>query len=121
MSCSCVYVGDYDPADFSNTRIVKARKAHKCGECERAIDVGESYEVTVGTWDGMFQTFKTCSDCCSIRSAFFCDGWLFGGVIIELEDHIQENGGEMSLDCLDKLTPNARSKVIEMIDQVATP
>jgi len=94
-----------------------AKKLHKCSECRRIILIGEKYEHVSGKWEGQFETFKTCSDCLSIRESFFCDGYLFGELLENLCEHISEMNGEISSDCIVDLTPAAKAKVCEMIEQ----
>lgn len=48
--------------------IRKARKSHKCCECRGQIKAGECYTYSHGVWDGAGQSFKTCSDCESLRA-----------------------------------------------------
>ncbi|VVE12150.1 hypothetical protein PCA20602_02689 [Pandoraea capi] len=64
MSCYCDY--DVDPTLYTK-KVYTARKAHKCGECRRAIAPGESYEKVVGVWDGRLDVFKTCRHCADAR------------------------------------------------------
>ena len=117
-NCSCIYVEDIDPAEFHNSRVVTARKAHKCGECGKEILPGSKYEYNVGTWEGNFNTHKTCSICLELRNEFFCDGWYYGQIHEYLWNHIQEVDGEISQDCLLALSLGARAIVVNMIDRV---
>lgn len=59
MSCYC----DYEPNEFLNVQMRKARKQHKCEECHDVIDVGETYEYVSGNSDGRLWTAKTCEHC----------------------------------------------------------
>jgi len=54
------------PRMFSNI-IRKARKEHKCYECNRIIMIGESYYYSKGNWDGRWLDFKTCIECENLR------------------------------------------------------
>lgn len=115
-NCACVYVeqdGDYPSFYLSKT--VTAKKPHKCSECRRAIMPGEQYERVTGKWDGYLDTFKTCSDCLSIREEMFCDGWSHGGQQEYLQEHINNVDG-IDEDCLCRLTPNARAYVCNMLE-----
>lgn len=71
-SCSCACNIDYEPPEFFNDRIMRARKEHKCCECGEAICIGEKYEYITGKWDGNFDTFKTCLPCSRIRKQYGC-------------------------------------------------
>lgn len=39
----------------------KARKEHKCCECGKTIEKGETYVVSSGIWDGKPDRFKQCA------------------------------------------------------------
>ena len=118
-NCSCVYVDlDEVQPDFFSQRTPTARKPHKCHECHRDILSGEKYEYVIGKWEGEFNTWKTCSDCLSIRKSFFCEGYYFGGLFECLYEHILDMNGEISSDCLTPLTKVARDKVCDMIEEV---
>jgi hypothetical protein len=57
--CYC----DYEPATVYIKRQRKARKRHRCYECRRWIEPGETYENLFAVWDGDAKTVKTCSHC----------------------------------------------------------
>ena len=116
--CSCVYVGDYDQPSFSKQIIRKAFKTHKCCECGRIIPIGEKYEVISGAWEGRFGTYKTCSDCLSIREEFFCEGFFFEQMFEYLKEYLNECDGEVPSGCLLSLTPDAMTRVCGMIDEI---
>ena len=61
--CYC----DYEAPEFYTQETRRAKKAHRCSECGRAIDVGESYEHVRGKWDGEMGTYKTCSRCLALK------------------------------------------------------
>lgn len=48
-------------------RMRTARKAHKCDECRRAINRGDSYEMVSGIWEGEPNSYKTCEACVILR------------------------------------------------------
>ena len=83
----CVSAGDGEPAEFSTTMFVRARKPHTCVECHRLMPVGERHEVETGKWDGWMGTYRTCLSCQEIRQEFCCDGWTYGA----LWEHIEED------------------------------
>ena len=116
MKCESAYA-DYDgdlPVLFTSVKR-KARKQHKCCECKRQIEAGETYLVEEGKWDGEFETFKTCSDCLSIRETFFGYGFILGEILETLSDHIY--GGDVPERCIAELTPRAREMVCEIIEE----
>jgi hypothetical protein len=81
-----------------------------------SIVPGSCYERYKGLDEGDFFTHKTCSDCLSVRNEFFCDGWVWGNVWERVEEHVFDMDGDISSDCLLRLTPRAREHVIELID-----
>lgn len=63
MSCVC----DYErPSMYSAKRHV-ARKPHKCYECCKRINPGETYERVASVFDGDFYTCATCHLCLALR------------------------------------------------------
>jgi hypothetical protein len=88
--CFC----DYDPATFYERRVVRARKPHKCEECNRAIPKGCQYEYTSGLWDGYFDTFKTCLACVAARqfvtASVPCFCWAHGNLHQDIVDTVSE-------------------------------
>ena len=73
----------------------RARKAHKCGECNRTIEPGETYERTAGVADGYFETYITCEQCVAVREwlAKVCSGWVYTMVGEDLQEHFREGYG----------------------------
>ena len=53
--------------EFSNSRIVKAKKQHRCYECREPIVIGERYRYHVAKFEGDFSTTKTCRRCEYLR------------------------------------------------------
>jgi hypothetical protein len=120
MNCDCVVSFDnYGklPELFVKKEI-KARKEHICIECKRIIKPSEIYEKNVGKWDGEISIYKVCRDCISIRKMFFKDGFYFGEIYQDLITFLREIDGEVSSDCIKKLTPNARAKVCDMLEEI---
>lgn len=54
-------------ADFASERNVRARKPHRCGECSRTIQPGETYQRAAGCWWGDFWHMVTCAHCAALR------------------------------------------------------
>ncbi len=79
----------------SSDEIRKARKEHKCCECQRVIKVGEKYHLFKGCWDGEWGRFKTCVACndlrYDVREGYRDDEWPAFG---ELEEWAREAGLE---------------------------
>jgi len=92
FDCRC----DYEPAVFYRTRIVRARKGHRCYECSSPILPGELYENTAGMWDRCdgVSTFKTCERCRDLRvwvtNSIPCFCWAHGNLHEDAEGTIEE-------------------------------
>lgn len=83
---------DADHAKILASESRKARKPHKCDECRRVIEIGETYLHERGIGDGPF-TNKTCSHCqvaCDWLSKQ-CGGWVYTQVEEELREHWDED------------------------------
>lgn len=84
--CDC----DYDPPSVFRENHVKARKPHKCSECYRVINIGETYRRIFGIWDGRPETFRWCAHCEAadsiVGATVDCHCVLFGG----LWDHFRD-------------------------------
>ncbi len=102
--CVCIYdSGDGDSPAFFTAGFVKARKPHKCCECQAVIADGESYERASGKWEYGVDVYTTCGPCQDIRQSFYCDGYTFGQLWEDVEEQMfQERGLDGA--CLDKLT-----------------
>lgn len=116
--CSCIYVETVDGPSCSKEETRKARKIHKCCECHKEIKKGQKYQYESGIWDGKPESYKICLDCLSMRDTFFCGGWVYGEIWSDLWNHLSENDGEISSDCLENLTPIAKDKVFKMIEEI---
>lgn len=116
MECSCTISIDHDggPACHKE-KIVTARKAHRCYECFKDILPGEKYEYVSGIWDGSPSTYKTCLDCKSIRDTFF-DSWTYTEVWSNFQDEFGYSGSDIPESCISELTPGARARVCEFIE-----
>src|SRR5882762_4490119 len=62
--CGICLTADFDgTSEFFAGKVCKARKQHKCCECDKDIQTGEEYEYTSGKSDGEFWTARTCLIC----------------------------------------------------------
>ncbi len=88
-------VDDCERIQVLSTGCPRARKPHKCGECQRTIQPGETYEKTVGVFKGSFDTYVTCEQCCSVRNwlSKVCSGWIYSQVEEEISEHFREGYG----------------------------
>jgi hypothetical protein len=73
-------------------KVQQARKAHRCDECARTINVGERYTNEGLLFDGLTSTHKTCSHCIVCREWLGdeCGGWLYSGVEEDFMEHAHE-------------------------------
>lgn len=72
--------------------IVKARKAHKCMECNRLIHSGEHYYKECYVFDNDLRGHKTCGHCKVARNWLTdeCGGFVYGEICQDLIDHVSE-------------------------------
>ena len=77
MDCTCSCNDNWEGPELVVEHYPKARKPHKCCECERTIQPGERYEYVRGLWDGEFETYKTCLGCFRLRDDI-CSGYIYG-------------------------------------------
>lgn len=114
----CIGGGDYDGSlEFYDSRVIVARKSHKCEECGREIPSGQQYEYVSGKFDGDFFYVKTCMDCVDIRDGLTCNGGSIahGQLWGELRDYGFQN---MTMGCLTKLkTASAKSYLVQRWNQ----
>lgn len=61
---------DYETPEFIREDIVVAHKEHKCCECRVPIKPKQKYQYAVMVCGGIFETFKTCLPCASIREEY---------------------------------------------------
>lgn len=121
-SCGCVnvYVSDFYE-DVANDIIVMKESFFDftCCECGKEFENGDKYERYVGQmYDDEPKIYRTCMDCISIRDEFFCNGWIFTRILEDVENHVEDVGGDISAECLLRLTPRAREMIFDMIDEV---
>lgn len=83
---------DGDPVDLLKTRQTKARTQHRCAECARTIEAGETYLYEAWIYEGGFDTHKTCSHCQAARRWLLevCSSWQYGAVHADLCEHWDE-------------------------------
>lgn len=118
MECATVYCDLDECCTILNKSKPKARKRHRCTECRRIIEPGETYLRETTVFDGKVETWKTCIDCKSIRDNLFSGGFFYGEIKYMLRDHVGVCHGDISETILATLTPGARAMVCEMIEEV---
>ena len=119
MTCGCIYIvyGDYDERYYYRRRVRPTTQGVKCSECRRALRPLEEHERVHAEWQDGPQTYRTCDDCRSIIDAFFCNGFIHGTVLEDLQNHIDDMLGEISSGCIVDLTPKARERVCRYIEE----
>ena len=116
MECSCTIDIDHDGGPSCCTEKIRtARVKHVCDECFKNIVPGEKYEYVSGIWDSRPSVYKTCLDCKSIRDTFF-SSWGYTQVWENLQDEFGYTGSVVPESCIAELTPGARDRVCEFIE-----
>jgi hypothetical protein len=64
--CECDYDG-WSTEFYSSGMVRRSRKQHRCSECGGPVFIGESYQRSVGKFDGDLQTHVECVCCMEIR------------------------------------------------------
>jgi len=90
----------------------KARKLHKCCECDGWISKGEVYNLHTGLWNCEWNSFKVCVDCEDLRDKIKkeCDLYqdevpALGQMFVELADYDECTGYSAELSAIyDKRT-----------------
>lgn len=117
--CACeieIDTRDCGPS-FVSISMRTAKKDHLCFECGDVIKKGTRYEKTSGVWDGTFATFKTCRGCLSLREEFFRSAYYYGRIWGDFRTYVDEVGAEISEKCLSNLTPTAREKACNIVQE----
>lgn len=90
-------MADYseDRVTMISERITRARKQHKCAECNRRIEPGEQYLTEFYVFDGEHSSHKTCGHCQVVRKWLNdeCGGWVYGAVEEDIREHSWEGHG----------------------------
>lgn len=114
--CDVCIGGDYDCdgyPEFYRATEPKARRDHKCLECNSTIRRGERYDRRDYKYDNVMQVDKTCLPCAEIRGAYSCGN---AEPIGELWEQMREYGFDhlkMAGECWDSLSAPAKAKLLE--------
>lgn len=67
----------------------RARRDHRCEECDRRIATGERYHHAVGLLDGDWYTMRCCAHCRAAAEwlVVVCGGYIHSAVLEELREH----------------------------------
>lgn len=84
-------IDDADYSEFTNVKMVIARKPHRCGECNCIIPTRYRYEYASGKTEE-FWVSKTCMACIEDRKWLMehCNGYLYGAVAEDLTEHYHD-------------------------------
>ena len=87
----CMWDGGDGP-QVADHRVVRARKSHRCAECGRVIEVGETYHYDFQVYDGCPGTWHTCQHCRVAQQRLIreCGGYLIEGTWEDVEEHTRE-------------------------------
>ena len=106
------------PSVYS-TSYPKARREHRCCECDGTIFKGERYHIFNGCWDGEWDSFKSCDDCQAIRKEIYHT---------ERKKHRDYEGiafGDLCQEVFEGLAPlpamNAKERTMKRYKQVHVP
>jgi hypothetical protein len=110
-NCSCTIDAFGCDNDFYQSKIVTARKEHKCVECFREIIPGQKYERVSLCNDNGWSHFNTCLPCQEIRDCFCCS-FIFG----EVFENIQDESYGLRLSGLESLSKPARDMFFKQIN-----
>lgn len=117
MDCACIDIDlDEDGGRILSDVMLKARKRYQCEECQQWIEVGEKYSRESWADGRKVYMHRMCEGCRSVRDNLFCS-WYYGMIWRLLEDEIIASDGDISQTAIGHLTPWARDKVCDMIEQ----
>ena len=86
LQCCCLSEdADYLYECFSEGW-VKARKEHKCCECDRPILNGEKYLKSPVVHERQWHPYHTCLGCARLIDAYSCGGRVFGKLAQDIHD-----------------------------------
>lgn len=109
--CSC---DEGEPAKVSRHERRKARKQHRCYDCDRAIPIGAHYSRSVMLYESTWDSMAICQRCDDLRHAWYdVDGcWLMLG---NLRDELRGciDGPEVSRLLLAALRKRRRERALK--------
>jgi len=112
--CGVCIGGDWDSdgmPEFYTVKTVKARKQHKCLECQRPIAAGSPYERQSGKFDGDIFCDKICMDCVNIREGLSCGEPVLTGTLWEEIDNVFP---QLTTVCIAKVeTASAKAYLVQ--------
>lgn len=95
----CMIADDY--VEMLRSTDPVARKAHRCAECGRTIEVGEQYRNERWVFDGRVSGQKTCYHCVFIARPWLmsnCGGWIYGAVYEDIFEHFPDGSSDTPMN-----------------------
>lgn len=86
-------------SDFFDSRSSTARKRHRCFDCGRAIEPGETYYRLAGVWEGNFWAAQECEHCMAFHRTYD-DFSMYGDLIEEATTAYWETPGYRTITYL---------------------
>lgn len=77
-----------------HSRQQRANRRHRCTECRRDIEPGETYLAERTVFDGNAMSHKICAHCQQVRAYLVdhCGGWLYRGLHEDIAGHYYSSG-----------------------------
>lgn len=82
---------------YNETEVKRARKEHKCCECDGSIKAGTPYVSIFGVWSGEARTYKQCPECNALMhdiAGETCDTENMSGLTMLYEDVFESDNAE---------------------------
>ena len=120
MECECTvptYIDGEDCGELLYILQIPMYKTYTCIECSETYRMSWCHIESI-RWEGYIQTYYTCEHCYSLRQVFFSGGWYFTMLWEEMYTFINDAEGDISVSCILELTPKARGKVLDSIEEV---
>jgi len=122
MECACIDMSDDgEPTQFHHCKLVEMPEEIRndlklCNECSRPILPKEKFELAVMKFEGLWTNHCTCTDCMSVRKAFFCQ-YIYGCVWEALMEEYNGYPEGFSYVSIPELTVRAREMLCDKIEQ----
>jgi hypothetical protein len=120
MKCYCINAEGDGFGEVSSSKLVTSTVTEKCVECGCDITPGTEYKFERISFDDDYSEYceyAICLDCYSVREHLFCD-FCIEHLWDDVYDSMTYSLDEHPWDGIGKLTPVARQKVCEAIEQV---
>ena len=111
MNCCPLSEAD-ETCTLYNEATRKAKKSHKCEECQEEIKPGDLYSYSTMLFDGSWTTTKMCLSCKEIGDHFTCGSRIVGQLWEELEEYFfpdMKAGGP----CMEGLSPANKARLFD--------